>query len=407
MSYDEPEQDLLELLRESLGMNGNKTPQRPSIQVLEDAEYVYDNAIDVALDMQGTKAAACGIYKLMQEKGYSTRDWSAQELHPKAKDESTVDFIFLMDLLNFSFWPTTGNPETVYSVDYRGKTWTGYWTLVAAIQRALDEGVPITNPSFWMDDSGCTDDVLRHVFRSSTAEEMPLLADRIRCMREAGYILQERFRGSFLTVLQHAEGSAAALVDLLVSNFRCFDDAHNFEGRRVRFFKRAQILVADLWACFEGESFGFFQDIDQITMFAGTWDLPDRAPTAPRSRPSDYRIPQMLHSLGCLSYSPPLESSIRQFKTIESGHSWEIQLRGCSIWCVELLKREMLRNNPKTHINAILIDFFLYDTMKGLEEKGREIFIRASEDESLMLIMWYVSPYLHGLVHISSEFQRN
>lgn len=37
----------------------------------------------------------------------------------------------------------------------------------------------------------------------------------------------------------------------------------------VRFYKRAQILVADLWACFEGESYGHFHDIDTITMFAG------------------------------------------------------------------------------------------------------------------------------------------
>ena len=37
----------------------------------------------------------------------------------------------------------------------------------------------------------------------------------------------------------------------------------------MRFYKRAQILVADLWACFEGTSHGQFDDIDTITMFAG------------------------------------------------------------------------------------------------------------------------------------------
>lgn len=42
----------------------------------------------------------------------------------------------------------------------------------------------------------------------------------------------------------------------------------------------------------------------------------------------DYRIPQMLHSLGCLQYSPSLEYHIRQLLPIESGHSWEVQLRG-------------------------------------------------------------------------------
>jgi hypothetical protein len=97
----------------------------------------------------------------------------------------------------------------------------------------------------------------------------------------------------------------------LAENFTCFNDVVSFENRRyVRFYKRAQICVADLWAAFEGESFGEFEDIDKITMFA------------------DYRVPQILHSLGCLCYNPGLDHAIRQKKIIESGHFWEIQLRG-------------------------------------------------------------------------------
>lgn len=139
MSDHEVDSDLLELLRQSLGINGNNSPKPAKIRVLEDAEYIYDNSTDVALDMRGTKAAASSIWALMQEKQYSTRDWSKHELHPKTKDESTVDFIFLMDLLNFSFW-SDGALLQQYAVEYRGKTWTGYWSLVAAIQRALEEG---------------------------------------------------------------------------------------------------------------------------------------------------------------------------------------------------------------------------------------------------------------------------
>jgi hypothetical protein len=43
----------------------------------------------------------------------------------------------------------------------------------------------------------------------------------------------------------------------------------HFENRKnVRFLKRAQICVADLWAAFNGEGFGQFDDIEKITMFA-------------------------------------------------------------------------------------------------------------------------------------------
>lgn len=80
----------------------------------------------------------------------------------------------------------------------------------------------------------------------------------------------------------------------------------------------------------------------------------------------------MLHSLGCLQYSPPLNYHVRLLKEIPNGHSWEVQLRGCSIWCVELIRRQILCLHPEACINAILIDFFLYDTIKEREATGLE-----------------------------------
>lgn len=168
-------------------------------------------------------------------------------------------------------------------------------------------------------------------------------------------------------------------MNTLSRDFRCFRDEHFYKGRAkpVRFLKRAQIFVADLWACFDGQSYGDFWDIDKITMFA------------------DYRIPQILISLNALYCSPTVAAAIKDKQLLESGSSWEMQLRGehtlrntldlsdkianivvmqiaCSIWCVELIKREIKRNHPDAHVNAILIDFFLYDKMKELEEAGEE-----------------------------------
>ena len=58
-------------------------------------------------------------------------------------------------------------------------------------------------------------------------------------------------------------------MNLVVENFPCFRDEVKFEGKRVRFYKRAQFLVADLWACSESQSYGRFEDIAKITAFAG------------------------------------------------------------------------------------------------------------------------------------------
>jgi hypothetical protein len=101
----------------------------------------------------------------------------------------------------------------------------------------------------------------------------------------------------------------------------------------VRLLKRAQIFVADLWAAFDGEGYGTFNDIDKITMFAGLHSIASnlgRGLTLP-----DYRVPQTLHALGCISYSPILEKRIREYQIIESGHSWELQIRGESCTLIE------------------------------------------------------------------------
>jgi hypothetical protein len=36
------------------------------------------------------------------------------------------------------------------------------------------------------------------------------------------------------------------------------------------------------------------------------------------------------------------------------------------------MKRQIMRNHPELDVNAVLIDFYLYDLSKELEAKGQE-----------------------------------
>lgn len=51
--------------------------------------------------------------------------------------------------------------------------------------------IPITSSDFWQNEDECTEEVLRHVFRSATEEEIPMFQERMACLREAGNILYE------------------------------------------------------------------------------------------------------------------------------------------------------------------------------------------------------------------------
>lgn len=141
MADDDVDHDLLDFMRKAMGLDPPTTKPPLATKVLESAQFIFDNAIDVALDPDSVKAAAETIYRSMQEKSYSTSTWSEHELHPKEKNEDTIDFIFTMDILNFSFWSDFDDQERRFAVNYGGKRWTGYWSLVALLRRALDEGL--------------------------------------------------------------------------------------------------------------------------------------------------------------------------------------------------------------------------------------------------------------------------
>lgn len=155
-------------------------------------------------------------------------------------------------------------------------------------------------------------------------------------------------------MVEEANNSATRLINLVVSNIPSFNDvspSFTESSKPLKFYKRAQILVADLWACFCDTWYGNFTDIDKLSMFA------------------DYRVPQILQSLGCLRYSPSLISLLHSGTPLDSGDRLEIEIRGCSIWCVELLRRELKRNWGRD-LNAILIDFWLWDEAQKLKKMG-------------------------------------
>jgi hypothetical protein len=136
--------------------------------------------------------------------------------------------------------------------------------------------------------------------------------------------------------------------------------------------------VADLWACFDGQGIGQFDDIDSITIFA------------------DYRVPQALVYFGLLEYSSNLLGVLEKHAsfhelvghretqtdplnremthTIPHGDSKEMEIRGCAIWAVELL-RQYIAKKVHPSPNAILIDFYIWDfvTMKKAEMEEKKV----------------------------------
>jgi len=280
----------------------------------------------------------------MHKEDFSLAKWHDNAMHPQGQPTaSTIDWIFMIDLLNFSFWLEDG---TSVPIEYKGERYTGYFTLCACINRALEQGIPVTTPSYV---ATAPEETLANVFDLGGSAVFPMIPERVASLKQAAAALVAHFDGSFVNVVAQANGSAIALINLVLKHFPTFRDiAQSYHGRPIHVLKRAQILVADIWACFEGQSHGHFHDIDKITMFA------------------DYRVPQALVVFGLIEYTPELLQRLASHDLIESGDADEVEIRACSIWSVELVRRAILRKLQgsrllnTTPVNAIVIDFYLY-----------------------------------------------
>lgn len=200
---------------------------------------------------------------------------------------------------------------------------------------------------------------MKLVLKSETATDIPLLKERVKNLNETGLILVEKYQNSFVNMLKSSNKSAKCLLDMVVNQFTCFCDVASFQQRKVGLYKRAQILIADIWACFEGQGLGEFSDIYFLTMFA------------------DYLVPRGLQFLGVIQYSNELQDRLKQGEVLPYGSSFEVEIRGCSIWAVELICKELQSmqnkrisgNCDRVVINPILVDFYLWDYTKENEEK--------------------------------------
>ena len=100
--------------------------------------YIAENSKDVFIKSEGVTKVAKVMAECIKSGTYSIKSWKQHELNPKEMDNAALDWVFFADTLNFSFW--SPDDSTKYMVKYKGKEYTGYWSLCAAMNRAIDEG---------------------------------------------------------------------------------------------------------------------------------------------------------------------------------------------------------------------------------------------------------------------------
>jgi len=140
-------------------------------------------------------------------------------------------------------------------------------------------------------------------------------------------------------------------LNLLVSDFESFDDRSFYKNEEIYFYKRAQLLIADIYQIFQGRGYGYFQNIEELTACA------------------DYKLPQVLRRYNILSYSSSLSEKVDNLVLIPKGSDEEIEIRANTIWAIEFLKQEMAKIGKFLPSFAINDHLWLIGQQKLSEDK--------------------------------------
>ncbi|KAI9291065.1 hypothetical protein K502DRAFT_368746 [Neoconidiobolus thromboides FSU 785] len=315
--------------------------------VAQSAQFIYENSEYVSVNLENVEKFCQKLEADINNVPFNYLNWSFHELNPNPNFKNALEWIFLVDSLNFSFWSDLEINNDInyikkykYGVLYKGKIYQGYWSLPAVINRALDNGIDLLNFNTIL---SMTNEELKQLFYSdySLIEPYPpLIEERIFVMKQISFVMISKYNNKVENLIQKGNKDAIQLMTIITQDFNCFKDQCEFLGKTVQFNKRAQIFIADVAAYLEYKNLGEFNNINQITMFP------------------DYRVPQTLLKLEILKYNDKLMNKLIQNEAIDYGQLEEIEIRGNSIWAVELIIQQL---NKKFNLNAIKIDFYLWE----------------------------------------------
>lgn len=307
--------------------------------MLSSTRWVVEHASNVWINTDRVESACAA---LLARYTPTTEPVWYERFHFHDGTERTVNWLLLLDALNFCFWAEKG--QSRWRIDYHGEILDGYWAEAASLTRAVEEGIALWDAEYL---STMSREDLAHIFRSVqeagglAGEMIPLFDKRLEHIHEVGRVLLERYDGQFARAIEQAGRSAVKLTLLLAQDFSSFRDSAAYRDHKIHFYKRAQICVADLYGAFGGKRWGAFTDLAKLTIFA------------------DYKLPQVLRHYRVLEYHPRLAERVDDQELLAPGGEEEVELRAATIWACELLRREMSHASGRT-ITAVEIDQLLW-----------------------------------------------
>jgi len=291
-------------------------------KIVKSAKFVVDNSQHIKINLEEVNNF-CDYFNHNHIKHWFTKSpFNIRKLNLKDR----LHFLIVFNSISFCYW---GDPK--WKIQYNNEELDGAYGMIGAIGKAIENKFPILDAQYLSDISKSN---FSKVLKGTI--QIPLFKERLNIIREIGSVLLTKFDGDFSNLIIKANNDSQKLLNLIIKNFPSFKDESTFNGKKVYFSKRAQLLVADIYQSFDDEQFGRLERIEELTACA------------------DYKLPFVLRRLGIFSYSDHLAKMIDKKIQIMKDSREEIEIRANTIWAVELIKQKVkkkIAHADSIHVN--------------------------------------------------------
>ena len=301
--------------------------------VLESTNVLMEKPLYVSINQDAIGSLA----KKYADSEMKIPAWEFENFLP-GRSKEVIDYFMLANSVNFSFaHPVT---KLKFSTEYNGKTYSGSSAMFACLKKAHEEGKPVLEGEYL---KNISQNDMESIFNGVPI--LPMMITRTHIFREVGEVLCEKYDGHFYNVVEESDhrmfNNGKGIVERLVTEFPSFDDSAAYDGKEIRFYKRAQLAPSMLSGRFQNQGLCRFDDLDDVTIFA------------------DYVLPKGLRDLGVLEYSESLARKVDNQQSIEPFTREELEIRAATIHSCDMLIKE-INKLRKDKINALHLDYKLW-----------------------------------------------
>lgn len=233
--------------------------------------------------------------------------------------DKIINFLLIFDSIDYCFW---GQPKwTINTIEGDKDGSDALLYALLKYVKALDK-IDFTNVSF---------EEFSNILKGNA--DIPFLQERYDTVVAICNVVNKKMEGNFSHYIKDINDDIE-LFNIIISNFRDFCDERKYNGKKIYFYKLAQLLTSDILHIKELLN-GTKVDYSNLVGCA------------------DYKIPQTLRALGILKFHDELSKIIDDKQLISENSKYEVEIRANTITVIDYINSK-LENCCSIDINDYL-----------------------------------------------------